>query len=262
MVDTIACSLQTAAGTTIDLPCNPQDITESLSPEDTTLPTSTGPPGAYCLRYQRHWVLSNVRITAANYNTLRDFITSTGIAETATYPIFKIYDTSFASQSSYDCVYGFRDMVLEVGGATIYRTGTVMVRARSKANHFTMVVDSGGGNAVTVYLDDAESIGQALAFMAPQTQTGDGESNVGGARAMQATLQGIVQESDLNKLQVVLDAETAVEMVGTLFDTSGSGAFTTELPAASTAYLVSLGVQGCVNGARFRVSLTLSHDRS
>jgi len=211
--------------------------------------------------YSRTWTFTDVTLTRAQHDALIALaITETTTA--STYPRLNVMDAE-GSPNTWDVFTVDLDVLTDRNlhaDEADNRIATLTFSLRQTSGAFTMVVDSGGGNAATVTLDGLESVQQAIGFLAADTVTRNGAPSILGASPLEASMSGWVATGDIDKLQKTLDAELAVEMVGASFKTTGSGYFATEVPSGATAFLTSMTVDAEL-GALAHVSLTMVHDR-
>ena len=239
MADTY-CILERSAASSVTLSADGRGVSMDLSPQPVKVPCTSGPPGVLdSAVYERTLTFTGVRLSASDYLTLVATAID-NIVYNDTYPQLKVYDQGTATATELKVtVYlsGWRFLSLAE------LEGDVTCVLRSTSGYYTFVVDSGGANATTVYLDRLEQVSQILQLAGKgSTLTGADPLSVVAEPPMEATVSGWVATTGLNTLQKVLDAATAVEMVGAAFDTTGSGYFSTELTSTTTAILESMSV--------------------
>jgi len=245
-----------------DIPL-PKYHTHTLIPQHVRVPPAAYGPVITIAQgtYSRTWSFTKIPLTRAQHDAIIALmVTETTIS--STYPRLNVMDAE-GTPNTWDAytvdIDSLTDSHLGSDDAD-NREASMTFSLRATSGGFTMVVDSGGANAVTVYLDGLESISQAVNFLAAETDSGDGAASLTGPAPLSATVTGWAATGDLDKLQKTLDAKLSVEMVGLAMKTTGSGYFATELPSTAAAYLTALSVTE-EQGAMAHVGLTIMHDR-
>ena len=240
-----------------------RDYTHTLIPQHVQVPPIAYGPKITIAQdtYTRTWSFKPILLTRAQH----DALVALAVTETTTaiaYPALYVMESEGTPNTWDNFVVDILSITDTGNGGDVAnnRITSLSFGLRGTSGGFTMVVDSGGANAVTLYLDGLESISQAVGFLAAETDTGDGQPSLTGPSPITASLGGWCATGSLDALQKTLDAKLAVEMVGLAMKTTGTGYFATELPSTATAYLTALSV-GEELGAMAHVGLTIVHDR-
>ena len=210
-------------------------------------------------RYSRTWAFTNCEVTRAEYDRLVTMLKA-NVEHNSTYPRLNVLKSL---TPTYDV---FSVSVVSLTSnplATdhINRLVNITFKERSTSGAATIVVDnsSAQGGAVTVYLDELESVEQNLSNSWQPTQS-EMTLYVGPYKPLACKISGwVTSTGDLDKLQQTLQSQTAVEVVGLAFDTTGSGYYSTNNP--TTAVLTSLS-SGAKIGGIVRVNLVVEGKES
>lgn len=189
------------------------------------------------------WTYPRCVLSQADFATLVT-VAKTDIAYNSDYPRLNVLTAIAPTFLTYNVV--IASITDDGHGCSDFtRAATITFRSRSIASPFTFVLGSGGANAVTMLLSNLESVEQAIRLVGAGRQVAGRDSlRLYGPNPIQATVSGLIANADIEKVQLLLGAKAAVEMVGAAFSTDGSGRITTELPSTSTAILKSFTSQG------------------